>query len=90
MYCRRNIIQYFISQVVNQRFKPVRKYCKEIKRLEETADDYYQDGIMTLFKEEKNITELIKLKEIIQELEMSANKINKVGKVLKTILVKYS
>ncbi len=68
----------------------VRKYCKEIKKLEETADDIYENGIMTLFKEEKNIVELIKLKEIIQELEMSVNKINTVGKVLKTIIVKYA
>ncbi len=68
----------------------VRKCCKEIKKLEETADELYEDGIMTLFKEEKNIVELIKLKEIIQELEMSVNKINSVGKVLKTIIVKYA
>ncbi len=68
----------------------VRKCCKEIKKLEETADDLYEDGIMALFKEEKSIVELIKLKEIIQELEMSVNKINSVGKVLKTIIIKYA
>ncbi len=68
----------------------IRKCCKEIKKLEEAADDFYEDGIMALFKEEKNIVELIKLKEIIQELEMAANKINTVGKVLKTIIVKYA
>ena len=86
------IIQAAMTELPNlkKNDQHIRKYCKEIKRLEETADDYYQDGIMTLFKEEKNIIELVKLKEIIQELEMSANKINKVGKVLKTILVKYS
>lgn len=68
----------------------IRRYCKEIKKLEETADDHYDDGIITLFKEEKNIVELIKLKEIILELEMSVNKINNIGKVLKTMIVKYA
>ena len=68
----------------------VRKCCKEIKKLEEMADDYYNDAIITLFKEEKNIVELIKLKEILLELEMSVNKINTIGKVLKTMIVKYA
>ncbi|MDR1156383.1 MAG: DUF47 family protein [Bacteroidales bacterium] len=68
----------------------IRKCCKEIKKLEEAADDVYEDGIMILFKEEKSIIEVIKLKEMIQELEMSVNKINSIGKLLKTIIVKYA
>ncbi len=67
-----------------------RKHYREIKHLEEEADAVYESGIMQLFKEEKNTIELIKLKEIILELEKSANKINTVGKVLKTIFVKYA
>ena len=68
----------------------LRTHYKEIKRLEEEADLIYENGIMTLFKEETNGIELIKLKEIIQELEKTANRINDTGKVLKTIFVKYA
>ncbi len=68
----------------------LRGHYKEIKRLEEEADAIYENGITTLFQEEKNTIELIKLKEIIQELEKTANKINNIGKVLKTIYVKYA
>ena len=68
----------------------IRRYCKEIKKLEEEADDRYNDAIIILFKEEKNIVELIKLKEILLELEMAVNKINNVGKILKTMIVKYA
>lgn len=67
-----------------------REHCREIKRLEEQADIVYEDGIILLFKHEKDTVELIKLKEIIQELEKSANKINNIGKALKAILVKYA
>lgn len=67
-----------------------RKHYKEIKRLEEEADIIYEQGITDLFHNEKNAIELMKLKEIIQELEKSANKINSTGKVLKTIFVKYA
>lgn len=65
-------------------------HCKEIKRLEEAADILYEDAIVNLFKNETDTVELIKLKEIIQELEKAANKINSTGKVIKTILVKYA
>lgn len=67
-----------------------REHCRQIKRLEEKADIVYENGIISLFKKETNTVELIKLKEIIQELEKSANKINNIGKVLKAILVKYA
>jgi len=70
----------------------LRAHCKEIKRLEEEADVVYEEAIMSLFKGEysTNTVELIKLKEIIQELEKAANKINSTGKVITTILVKYA
>ncbi len=67
-----------------------RKHYKEIKRLEEAADVMYEHGIIDLFRDETNTVELIKLKEIITELEKAANKINHTGKVLKTIFVKYA
>jgi uncharacterized protein Yka (UPF0111/DUF47 family) len=63
---------------------------KKIKQLEEEADGVYEEGTSGLFKSEMRTLELMKLKEIIQELEKSANKINNVGKVLKTIIVKYA
>lgn len=67
-----------------------RKHYKEIKRLEEKADIIYEKGITELFINEREAVELIKLKEVIQELENSVNKINTTGKVLKTIFVKYT
>jgi Phosphate transport regulator (distant homolog of PhoU) len=70
--------------------KQIRAHTKEIKRLEERADVIYEEGIMNLFKSEANAIELFKTKEIIQELEKSVNRINQIGKVLKTIIVKYA
>lgn len=70
--------------------KQIDAYIKEIKRLEEEADRVYESGTSLLFKSGIEPVELIKLKEIINELEKSANRINKVGKVLKTIVVKYA
>lgn len=68
----------------------LKKYCNKIKHLEEDADVIYENGIMHLFQYESNAVELIKLKEIIQELEKSVNKINSSAKRIRTILVKYA
>ena len=66
------------------------QHSKEIKRLEEQADTLYEQGIINLFRNETSTVELVKQKEIIQELEKSANRINTVGKVLKSLVVKYA
>jgi uncharacterized protein Yka (UPF0111/DUF47 family) len=58
--------------------------------LEEEADGVYEKGTTGLFQSEMRTLEMMKLKEIIQELEKSANRINSVGKILKTIIVKYA
>ncbi len=68
----------------------IREHCREIKCIEEQADVVYEEGITHLFQGKVDAVEVIKLKEIIQELEKSANKINNTGKVLKTIIVKYA
>jgi predicted phosphate transport protein (TIGR00153 family) len=68
----------------------VAMHVKQIKKLEEEADGVYEKGTSGLFKSEMRTLELMKLKEIIQELEKSANKVNNVGKILKTIIVKYA
>jgi len=68
----------------------IRAHTKEIKRLEEEADRIYEKGTSDLFRSNMQPLELIKLKEIIQEMEKAANRINGVGKILKTIFVKYA
>jgi predicted phosphate transport protein (TIGR00153 family) len=68
----------------------IRAHTKKIKQLEEAADTIYEKGTSSLFQSDIKTVELIKLKEIIQELEKSVNKINNVGKLMKTFIVKYA
>ena len=75
---------------INKNEGDIRKHSKEIKKLEEKADSIYETGIIELFRSEISAIEMIKSKEIIQELERSVNRINRIGKVLKSILVKYA
>lgn len=68
----------------------VLKSCKELHKLESRVDEYYHMAISSLFENEKDPIELIKQKEILQNIEKIANKIEDVSDVVKTILVKYA
>ena len=70
--------------------KQIRIHIKKIKEYEEAADRIYQKGTTDLFKSDIQAIELIKVKDIIQEMEKAANRINGVAKILKTIVVKYA
>ena len=54
------------------------------------ADDVYEFFITKLFEEEKDCIELIKIKEIMHELEKSTDAAEHVGKILKSLIVKYA
>jgi len=68
----------------------LKENCNKLHIFENEADDIYEAFIIDLFKTEKDVTEIIKLKEIMHELEDAADTIEKVGKVIKTIIVKYA
>lgn len=65
-------------------------YCKELHDLENEGDDIYENFMIKLFEEEKDSIELIKVKEIMQELERTTDSAEHVGKVLKSLIVKYA
>jgi len=71
-------------------YQTVMKACKELNKLESRVDEFYRMAISSLFKNEKDPIELIKQKEILQNIEKIANKIEDVSDVVKTILVKYA
>ncbi len=70
--------------------KPLRAYCTKLHDIENQADDVYELFITKLFEEEKDCIELIKIKEIMHELEKTTDAAEHVGKILKNLIVKYS
>ena len=68
----------------------IKQQCKKLHQLENSADDVYENYIISLFEQEKNAIELLKLVEIIQLLESTTDKAYRASDVLKTIIVKYS
>lgn len=65
--------------------------CNRLHELEHAADDIYEQFITDVFVEyADDSVELIKLKEIMYELEKATDKAKNVGKAVKTIIVKYA
>lgn len=68
----------------------LRDYCIKLHDLENQGDDIYENFIIKLFEEEKDGIEIIKIKEIMQELEKTTDAAERVGKQLKNMIVKYA
>ena len=68
----------------------LREYCSRLHEIENQADDVYEFFITRLFEEEKDCIELIKIKEIMHELEKTTDAAEHVGKILKNLIVKYA
>lgn len=68
----------------------IKKHCEELKVLENKADDVYDNFLIDLFENQKDAVEVIKLKEIMSGLEKATDAAEHVGKIIKTIIVKYA
>jgi len=69
---------------------PIAEYCQQLHEIENKADDVYEHFLIDLFENEKDAVEVIKLKDILHELERATDAAEMVGKIIKTIIVKYS
>ncbi len=68
----------------------VMRYCIEAKKLEEEGDAIYHDALGRLFDTEKNALELIKWKEIYDNLERTLDESEDVANVLESITLKHA
>jgi uncharacterized protein Yka (UPF0111/DUF47 family) len=68
--------------------KSILKACNDLRSLEHKAKETFYSGITSLLEKEKDITELIKNKEILENFERCANVTGAVTSTLKSILLK--
>jgi len=76
--------------VLKKNRKKVSEYCAELHDIENKADDVYEHFLIDLFENQKDAVEIIKQKEIMYELEKATDAAEYVGKIIKTIIVKYA
>ncbi len=68
----------------------IKEYCQQLGVVEKKADDVYEHFLIELFENEKDAIEVIKLKDILHELERATDASEAVGKIIKTVIIKYS
>jgi len=66
----------------------VMEHCEEVNRLEDMADQISRRAIADLFEHEKDPIQLIKLKELYEELEFATDKAEDAANVLEAIVLK--
>jgi uncharacterized protein len=64
--------------------------CVEINRLENEADDSYRRGLATLFKGGYDAIEVMKWRDIIDNLESATDRCEDVANILEGIVLEYS
>jgi predicted phosphate transport protein (TIGR00153 family) len=64
--------------------------CVEINRLENEADNAYRHGLATLFKGGYDAIEVMKWRDIIDNLEMATDRCEDVANILEGIVLEYS
>ncbi len=64
--------------------------CAILHDLEQKADELSENFVKEMFEKEDNAIELIKNKEIVQHMEYTTDMAKHVGKIIKTIIVKYA
>ncbi len=88
--CHAILIALKELKTINKKPEVALAQCEKLHYLEREADEVYEQYVKHLFEVEKNSIELFKMKEIMQELERTTDVANSVGKVIKTIIVKYA
>jgi predicted phosphate transport protein (TIGR00153 family) len=68
----------------------IKELCTQLEVVEKKADDVYEHFLINLFENEKDAVEIIKLKDILHELERAADAAQAVGKSLKTVIIKFA
>ena len=81
-----------LSEAVNRLRKgnDVMKYCVEAKQLEEEGDSIYHESLGHLFERERDAIELIKWKEIYDNLEATLDQAEDVANVVESITIKHA
>lgn len=86
--CINNAIDYLAA--MKKQTVALKDSIEQLHTLENKADEIYERAITELFAEEKDAVELIKNKEILSILERTTDASERIGKALKTIVVKYA
>lgn len=84
-------LQIAITNLRNMKdLKQITDACVKVNSLENEADEILDNALKQLFLLETNAIELIKKKELYQDMEIVTDKCEDVANVIESIIIKYS
>jgi uncharacterized protein len=85
---RNAVVELETAVAALQSREGVREHIERIKAIEEEGDRIWQETVQRLFEEETNAIELIKWRDIYDQLEAGIDQCNGVAKALEAVIVK--
>jgi predicted phosphate transport protein (TIGR00153 family) len=84
-------LQIAIQELRNMKnLKAITDACVKVNSFENQADDILDEALLALFANEKNAIELIKMKELYEDMEIVTDKCEDAANVIESIIIKYS
>ena len=74
----------------HRHLRDILPYCVEVNRLENVADDLYRKAIAELFENESSAAEIIKWREVYEQLEQATDRAEDVANVLEGIVLRHA
>lgn len=77
-------------ECIGKKTEALRQCCSELHDLENEADEVFEMFIYHLFQQQQDAIEIIKVKEIMKELERTTDAAEHIGKILRSLMIKYA
>lgn len=84
------IILFRLLKDIDKNEKEIGERTHRINQLESEADEVYRDTISDLFDGTHEVMEIIRWKEIMEALETTADQAERVGNIIKEVVMKYA
>lgn len=80
---------YYLRKMKHNTVK-IMDLCYEINKYESEGDRVYRQGVAELFKTSTDAISVVKWKEVFEQLETALDRCEKIGKLIRGVVVKYA
>ncbi len=79
-----------LSGLKTEHVARIKTLCEHVNTCENAGDDIYHNAIARLFREQKDPIMLIKLKEILSDIEEAIDRCEHVANLIESVVIKYA
>ena len=84
------IVLFRLLKSIDKNETEIGERTRKINALESEGDEIYRNAISDLFDGTHEVMEIIRWKEIMEAMEDTANRAEKVGNLIKEVVMKYA